>query len=101
MGYHSEVYWADIQAKNTPGFKVYIHSDDIYLRMLTPENSKMAGNSTIHYPKGDISFLHGINAIGSKFGQPSKFGPQSLPYHFKAIRLYGGKLKMKLTFDFN
>lgn len=100
-GYHSETYWAEIQGKNAPGFKVFVLSDDIFLRMLTPTEPKDPGKTAITYPPGDISFLHGINAIGSKFKGSETMGPQSIPYFFNSSRIYGGKLKMKLVFEFD
>ncbi|MGQ8338012.1 glycoside hydrolase family 2 TIM barrel-domain containing protein [Sunxiuqinia sp. A32] len=99
-GYHSNIYWAEIQGKDTPGFKVYVQSKDIFLRMLTPEDPQSPSNTKIEYPSGDISFLHGINAIGSKFKRASNFGPQSQPYFFDSGKIHGGKLHMKLTFEF-
>ena len=99
-GYHSEVYWAKISGKNSPDFKVYIHSKDIFLRMLTPADPKDPAKTKIEYPKGDISFLHGINAIGTKFTDASSSGPQSFPYQFNADKIHGRKITMKLTFDF-
>ena len=99
-GYHSEVYWAKIEGKDSPDFKVYIHSKDIFLRMLTPANQVAPAKTKIEYPKGDISFLHGINAIGTKFTEASSSGPQSNPYQFNSNKIHGGKLNMKITFDF-
>jgi len=100
-GYHSEVYWAKIAGKGVPDFKVYIQSKDIFLRMLTPAEPKEPAKTKMEYPKGDISFLHSINAIGTKFTDPEASGPQSFPARFSASRIHGGKLLMKLTFDFN
>ena len=99
-GYHSEVYWAKISGKESPDFKVYIHSKDIFLRMLTPEDPKAPAKTKIEYPKGDISFLHAINAIGTKFTDASSSGPQSFPNQFNASKIHGRKITMKLTFDF-
>ncbi len=99
-GYHSEVYWAKITGKDSPDFKVYIHSKDIFLRMLTPADPVAPAKTKIEYPKGDISFLHGINAIGTKFTDASSSGPQSNPYQFNSAKIHGGKLNMKITFDF-
>lgn len=99
-GYHSGVYWVRIIGKDSPDFMTYIHSKDIFLRMLTPVAPKAPGNTIIEYPQGDISFLHGINAIGTKFTEASFSGPQSSPYRFISDRIYGDKLKMKMTFDF-
>jgi hypothetical protein len=99
-GYHSEVYWAKITGKGSPDFKVYIHSKDIFLRMLTPADPKAPDKTKMEYPKGDLSFLHGINAIGTKFSDATSSGPQSNPYLFNPAKIHGGKLSMKLTFDF-
>jgi len=99
-GYHSGVYWAKILGKNVPDFKVYVYSKDVFLRMLTPREPKDPAKTRMEYPKGDISFLHSINAIGTKFTDPSASGPQSVPAQFNASRIHGGKILMKLTFDF-
>ena len=99
-GYHSEVYWAEVEGKEAPGFKVYVHSDDIFLRMLTPDAPKAPAKTKMEYPTGDISFLHGINAIGTKFKDAANLGPQSNPYTFSASKIHGGKLHMQLTFVF-
>jgi len=99
-GYHSEIYWVKIYGKESPDFKIYVQSKDIFLCMLTPVEPKDPAKTRIKYPDGDISFLHGINAIGTKFTDPPASGPQSNPYQFDPEKIYGRKLKMKLTFDF-
>ena len=99
-GYHSGVYWAKIIGKNVPDFKVFIQSKDIFIRMLTPAEPKLPAKTKMEYPTGDLSFLHSINAIGTKFTDPAASGPQSFPAPFSASRIHGGKLLMKLTFDF-
>ncbi|WP_321286022.1 glycoside hydrolase family 2 TIM barrel-domain containing protein [uncultured Sunxiuqinia sp.] len=100
-GYHANTYWAEIKGKNAPGFTVYVETNDIFLRMLTPDAPAAPARTKIDYPAGDISFLHGINAIGSKFKNATSFGPQSSPYRFNPTKIHGGKLFMKLTFDFS
>lgn len=100
-GYHSGTYWAEIQGKDTPGFKVFVLSDDIFLRMLTPAEPKAPAKTAMTYPPGDISFLHGINAIGTKFKGAETMGPQSIPYFFNSSRIHGGKLLMKLVLEFD
>lgn len=100
-GYHAEVFWVDVQTKNSPGFKVYVKSDDIFLRMLTPEFPEEGRNTIVKFPKGNISFLHGINTIGTKFKNPDKTGPQAEKYLFGTNAFYGKKLRMHLVFDFD
>jgi hypothetical protein len=100
-GYHSEVYWAEIEGKVNPGFTVYVHSNDIFLRMLTPGEPAAPARTKFEYPAGEISFLHGINAIGTKFMDANRLGPQSTSNQFSSAKIHGGKLTMKLTFDFN
>ncbi len=99
-GYHSGVYWVKVLGKNHRGFTVYVHSSDIFLRMLTPPVPRHPRNTAIVYPPGDLSFLHGISAIGTKFTDPPASGPQSFPYPFNPVKTHERKLSMKLTFDF-
>jgi len=100
-GYHSEVYWVKILGNDVVDFKVFVHTNDIFLKMLTPREPKFPAHTEIEYPKGDISFLHGINATGSKFSEAKYFGPESSTYQFHPAKFYGGKLSLKLTFDFS
>lgn len=100
-GYHANLYWARIKGKHSPGFTVYAHTDDVFLRMLTPTEPQKPEKAAMVYPEGDISFLQSINGIGDKFMSAETFGPQGNPAIFNAERLYEGKLLMWLTFDFN
>lgn len=99
-GYHANLYWADVRTVDQPGFKVYCHSEHIFLRMLTPEEREDKRSAAMQFPAGDISFLHGIPAIGTKFKEAGELGPQSQPYTFTKNRFSRGGLTMKLTFDF-
>jgi hypothetical protein len=99
-GYHANLYWADIKTKDQPGFKVFCHTDNIFLRMLTPEEREDKRTTAMSFPEGDISFLHGISAVGTKFKAAEELGPQSQPYSFNSRKFFKGGLEMKLTFDF-
>jgi len=99
-GYHAGIYWAVVEGKNAPGFTVYVRSNDIFLRMLTPDEPKAPANTKMEYPSGDISFLNGISAIGTKFKQAEKLGPQSAPYQFRPANIHGRKLTLSLSFEF-
>ena len=46
--------------------------------------------TTVDFPAGDLSFLHAIPAMGSKFVTPEKTGPASQPA--KASGTYSGSL---------
>ena len=100
-GYHAQLYWMELYGKEDKGFKVYVMSDDIFLRMLTPEQPSDARTTFVDFPKGDISFLHGINPIGTKFKDAQKLGPQSSNYHFNAAKIAHRKLRLEIVFDFD
>ena len=100
-GYHAELYWIDVKTKDATGFRVYAQSDDVFLRMLTPDTAKSVGSTKVKFPVGNISFLHGIDAIGTKFSSTSTKGPQSSKYRYHTYGHDRVKLKMNLLFDFN
>ena len=100
-GYFAQTYWVQIKEKDNPGFTVYVHSHDIFLGVLTPDEPDDPRKTKMTYPAGDISFLQGINAIGTKFTDAHHFGPQSNPYYFSSRKIHRGKLHLNLTFDFS
>jgi hypothetical protein len=100
-GYHSEIYWVKILGNAIPDFKIFVHSKDIFLKMLTPKEPKFPGHEKIEYPAGDLSFLHGINAIGSKFLEAEYSGPKSTVNQFFPAKFFGERLSLRLTFDFS
>ena len=77
-GFFSSLYWVKVKGKNNNGFTVYCNSTDVFLRMLTPQKPKEDPNKrvSVDFPKGDISFLKNIAAIGTKFQTGDKMGPQ-------------------------
>lgn len=72
-------------------FAVVSASPDTYLRVGTPRISHI--NTTVAFPAGDISFLHAIPPIGSKFVIPEKTGPASA--WAKAAGTYRGSLTFR------
>lgn len=91
-GYFRDFYWGTIQTK-THNFTVVCPDNDIFLRLFTPEKPKGAGNDNTspEFPKGNISFLHGINPIGTKFTKAETLGPMSQPNQYlyeKSLTLY-------------
>ena len=81
-GFHSDMYWATLETREAPLTMVF-GSTDQYLRVLTPTEPTAAGseprNAHMVYPPGDLSFLRGITAIGTKFTTPAQQGPAGLP----------------------
>lgn len=91
-GYYRDFYWGTLQTENQ-NFTIVCPDSDIFLRLFTPEKPKGASNDNTspEFPKGNISFLHGINAIGTKFKHAGALGPMSQPNMFfgeKSLTLY-------------
>lgn len=96
-GYHSEFYWAVVETKEKP-FLIVNRTPGLFLRMLTPKEPEGAynDNTAPPFPDGDISVLHGISPIGTKFKNPEQLGGQSQPNEYVANkpnwRLHGSLL---------
>ncbi len=91
-GYHRNFNWATIQSKEQD-FTIVCPDEDVFLRLFTPEKPKGAGNDNTspEFPTGNISFMHGIDPIGTKFTKPETMGPMSQPNMFlndKYLTLY-------------
>jgi len=99
-GYHANMYGAALMAKNK-GFKVFSESENVFLRLFTPDEPKN-GFPSSHpqpkFPKGDISFLYEIPAMRS-FKPLKHHGPHSQP---TSVRIKKGDegIHMNLWFDF-
>lgn len=112
-GYRSDLRWAEIIAKKGDRLKVYSRTENLYLRLFTPEEAvdqtpgEMGGlqegrsrrqeRSMVRFPEGDISFLLSIPPIQS-YKPLEQLGPQSQP---DVIRIKSGDegLAVRLTFD--
>jgi hypothetical protein len=76
-GYHSNMYWLRL-LNDENDFTVYTTTENLFFRMYTPDDPAAEPRFTkVKFPDGDISFLQGINAIGTKFKPPENLGPQS------------------------
>lgn len=99
-GYHKDFFAVEIRGSKEP-FTIYCASEDVFLRMFTPESPAGAYNlnTAPAFPSGDISFLHGISAIGTKFKKPEALGPMSQKNKFYT---QGRKFtkELDLWFDF-
>jgi hypothetical protein len=74
-GYHAGLYWAVLETREGP-LTLCTENQDLFLGVFTPAFSDKPMNATAAFPPGDISFLHGITPIGTKFRKPHELGPQ-------------------------
>ncbi|MCC5929610.1 MAG: glycoside hydrolase family 2 [Cyclobacteriaceae bacterium] len=100
-GFHAETYWVELQNREK-NFRIFVMSDDIYLKMFTPDKPQGATNDFTDgvFPAGDISFLHGISPIGTKFKRASQLGPQGQKNLVENHGRVPFSLKTHLVFDF-
>lgn len=75
-GYYSDLQWLLLQTQQGP-ITVANDTEDLFFRIYTPQNGSNPRNTAVAFPDGDISFLHAIPPIGTKFKPPDQLGPQS------------------------
>ena len=95
-GYHSNLYWATIESKQG-SFSVYTETPDLFLQMMQPNKQKTKFNPFVNpgFPETNLSFLHAIAPIGTKFKGAETMGPQSLKNNPQTLPVSG-----MLWFDF-
>jgi hypothetical protein len=77
-GYYSNFYAGKLQTKEGP-FSIYTETENLFLHLMNPAVPKGLGKtlSMAVYPKsGNLSFMHGIPAIGTKSQRKEDLGPQ-------------------------
>jgi hypothetical protein len=96
-GYYRDFQWAMIENKEHP-FTIFTDTDNLFLRLYTPQKPKGAGNDNTNptFPNGDISIMHAINGIGTKFDGPENHGPEGYKNKIGWEMLSG-----TVYFDFN
>lgn len=72
-GYFAGIHDAEITT-SSGRIQIIPHQDDTFLRLGTNDEGERIRT---YWPDGDISILHGIPAIGTKFKPPEALGPQS------------------------
>ena len=82
-GYFADLYWSRIRTSAGP-IVVVSGTPDLFLRLYRARDGTGPQMSAMVFPSGDISFLHGIAAIGDKFLAASNLGPQGQPYELDA-----------------
>ncbi len=87
-GYHGKLRWATLETNELP-ITVVSAVPDLFFRVLSwPDASSSRPGVNVPRPPGNLSLLHGINAIGHKFGDAPSLGPQGEPNN--ATGLYTG-----------
>jgi hypothetical protein len=102
-GYYSNMYWCEFVGKQQR-FKVFTSDEDIFLRLFSPKKSKDTEYDNMHptFPDGDISFMNGISAIGTKTQKPETTGPMGMKHVFYDFEKEPARaLDMSLYFDFS
>jgi hypothetical protein len=98
-GYHGNLYWATLETTESD-FTIVSETPNLFFQLFKPGKPEhVAGGTHPPFPEGDLSFLYEIPAIGTKFKQAEKLGPDSQ----KGV--YGGhtgdqNYQIKLWFDF-
>ena len=75
-GFYADLYWATIGTRQQP-VTIVAETPGMFLRVLTPREPKDPRNTKLAFPDGDISFLHGIPPMGTKFHAAATYGPES------------------------
>ncbi|MDQ1143108.1 glycoside hydrolase family 2 protein [Pedobacter agri] len=102
-GYYSNMYWCEFVGKSQ-SFKVVTDREDVFLRLFTPKKSKDTeyDNMSPTFPNGDISFMNGISAIGTKTQKPETTGPMGMKnIYYDFDKDPSRALDMTLYFDFS
>jgi hypothetical protein len=99
-GYHKGFYWATVQSKEQD-FDIICATEEIFLRLFTPAAPKglIADRIAPSFPTGNISFMHGINPIGTKIWNADRLGPMSQKNIYSNRRKFYSK-DIELYFDF-
>ncbi|TKG94052.1 glycoside hydrolase family 2 [Puteibacter caeruleilacunae] len=99
-GYHSNICWTTIYGENNQ-VTIYTGIDNTFLRLYTPEFPENARKAHAPFPEGDISFMHGIPAIGTKFQPAENLGSQGMKNVIDTWYPHQKPVKGRLLFDFN
>ncbi len=76
-GYHGKLFWATLETTESP-ITIISETPNLYFQLFKPGKPKyVAGGTYPSFPKGDISFLYEIPAIGTKFFNIDRLGPTS------------------------
>jgi hypothetical protein len=79
-GYFSDLVWLKLETQEGP-ITIVSETPGLFFRLFTPEiaGDGLDRHTEVPFPEGDISFLHAIPPIGTKFHPPSELGPSGQP----------------------
>ncbi len=87
-GYYSNFYAAEVQTNELP-LKIVCGTDDLFLHLFTPATATnlkgVRGEVSPLFPEGNLSIMHGIPAIGTKFSTAEDEGPQGYKNNYDGI----------------
>ena len=82
-GFYSGVRWLQLGTSEGPITAIVSQHPNapIYVQVFTPDTppANLLGQVAVPFPTAGVSFLHGIPAIGNKFGGPRTMGPMGQP----------------------
>lgn len=82
-GYFSDIHWLTLTG-NSSKMSFSTPTKNLFVRVMQPDDgAQPADTLSLHYP-GEISFLHRISPIGTKFHPANDMGPQG-----EAMREWG------------
>ncbi len=91
-GYYSNFYAVEIRTKELP-ITIISSTEDLFLHLFTPATATnlkgVRGGVNPAFPSGNISLLHGISGIGTKFSSAQQEGPQGENNIYKGETLRG------------
>ncbi len=98
-GYFGDFRWLVLGTRDGP-ITVATDNDDLFLRLYAQESGPDPKHTAMVFPEGDISFLHAIPAVGTKFIRARDHGPQGVPFQAKGeyegtLYFYFGKAPEK------
>ncbi|HEX2977252.1 MAG TPA: hypothetical protein VHO68_15050 [Bacteroidales bacterium] len=84
-GYYANLYATEIQTTEQP-ITIVSPTQGLFLHLFTPAKAGnlkgVRGEVSPNFPSGNISLLHGITAIGTKFSRADQEGPQGQKNRF-------------------
>ena len=80
-GFFAKVRWMTLSLKGGGAITIAPGDPDLYVGRFNPSLApeRLLMNTAIDLPDGDLSLLHVIPAIGTKFNAAERLGPQSQP----------------------